>query len=139
MRGLTLCLAVAAGLFAAEKEEDKGVKELQGKWVAMALRHGDAETPKEEIEKGAVTLNVVGSHFTFKTPKETHVGVMKADPTARTIDLLIETKDGKGKKVLCIYEQDGDTLRIAGDQEKRPKDFKSKLGGSIVVVLKRVS
>jgi uncharacterized protein (TIGR03067 family) len=82
---------------------------------------------------------VVGSNFTFRTPKETHVGVMKTDAAAKTIDLLIETKDGKTKKILCIYEQDGDTLRIAGDQEKRPKDFKSKLGGSIVVALKRVS
>jgi uncharacterized protein (TIGR03067 family) len=139
MRGLTLCLVVAAGLLAAEKEEDKGVKDLQGKWVATALRHGDTETPKVEIEKGEVTLNVVGSNFTFRTPKETHIGVMKVNATARTMDLLIETKDGKGKKILCIYEKDGEKLRIAGDQEKRPKDYKSKLGGSIVVSLKRVS
>jgi uncharacterized protein (TIGR03067 family) len=142
MKLCALATALAAALVvvaAEEKAAEKESKKLQGKWVATSLRHGDTEAPKEDIEKGAITLVIKGDKFTFKTPKETQEGTFKIDPSKspKTIDLSVTTKGGKKKTIVGIYEWDGDALRIAGDQEKRPKDFKSKLGGSIVVRLKK--
>ncbi|MBY0230949.1 MAG: TIGR03067 domain-containing protein [Gemmataceae bacterium] len=129
----------AAALLVPADDKPDASKKLQGKRVATAMRHGDTETPKEDIEKGAVTLSVDGDRFVFATPKEKHEGtlVLGDEGKERTLDLKIETKKGEKKTILRIYEWDGDTLRIAGDQEKRPKDCKSKLGGAIVVTLKK--
>jgi uncharacterized protein (TIGR03067 family) len=140
MRTLAWVIALAAvapvlGDDAADKEK----KKLQGAWVATALRQGDIETPRDVIAKGKVTLTIDGDKFVFETPKETHKGTVAIDPSKspKTMDLTIPTKDGKGKVIQCIYEWDGENVRMAGDQDKRPKDFKSKLGGSIVATFKR--
>lgn len=139
MRTLALTLALAACTFTAAggREDDGDAKKLQGRWVATALRHGDAETPKDVIEKGEVTLEVEGDRFTFRTPKETQKGTIQVDGSKKTIDLKITGKEGEKRNILCIYEFDGKTLRMAGNQDKRPKDFKSRLGGAIVVSLER--
>lgn len=143
MRLYAVGFLLAAGLFGAADEippTAKDSEKLQGKWVATALRHGDTETPKEEIDKGEVTLVVKKDNtFTFRTPKETHEGTIRLGTlqSPRTMDLLITTKEGKKKTILCIYDWEGQKLRIAGDERKRPTNFKSKLGGSIVVTLKR--
>jgi uncharacterized protein (TIGR03067 family) len=127
-------VAPAAGDESAQKE----AKKMQGRWVATSLRQGDAETPKEVIDEGKVSLTIEGDRFVFQTPKETHKGTIAIDPakTPKTMDLTIPIKDGKSKVIRCIYEWDGELLRMAGDQDKRPRDFKSKLGGAIVATFK---
>lgn len=138
----TLGFVLSAALFAGAEEKGavgKEQKKLQGKWVATALRHGDAETPREELDRGAVTLVIRGNRFIFTTPKETQKGTLRVDgsKSPRTLDLVLPTREGEKKTILCIYEWDGEVLRIAGDQQKRPRDFRSRLGGSIVASFKR--
>lgn len=142
MRLLALSFVLTAGLFAAADDKTDAPEEskkLQGKWVATSLRHGDTEAPKDEIAKGKVTLSIDGDKFVFVTPKETHKGTFTVDASKspKHMDLVVSNKDEKKVTILCVYEFDGETLRMAGSQKTRPKDFESRLSGSIVVKLKR--
>lgn len=137
MKTFVLASGLAVLLLAADERADAELKKMQGKWVATALRQGSAELSKEDIEKGAAHLVIDGNRFTFSTPKEVQKGKMTLDPAAKTIDLAIETKEGGKRTVLCIYEFAGDTLKFAGDQDKRPKDFDPKTGGAVVVAFRR--
>jgi uncharacterized protein (TIGR03067 family) len=135
---LTTCLLVAAD----DQDVKKETKKMQGKWVATSLRQGDAEVPKKELDQGKVTLVIDGDTFDFRTPKDHQKGTFRVDPSKkpRTMDLAVTAKgDKKDKteKVLCIYEWDGETLRIAANQQRRPTDFESRVGGTIVARLKR--
>jgi hypothetical protein len=40
--------------------------------------------------------------------------------------------------ILCVYELDGDSLRVAASHDTRPVDFKTRPGKAIVIALKRV-
>lgn len=139
MRALTLCLAVTSGLLLAPDDgaAARGLKALQGKWVATSVRHGAAEAPKDELKGEAVVLTVVGSSFTFKMPERLHVGKMKVDPSANpmTMDMLIDTPEGETVQARWIYEMKGETLRLAGHPDRRPGDFRAR--GAVVVTLRR--
>lgn len=135
---LVLLLATAARAAEDKADAARDLKKMQGKWVATSLYYGDKAAPAEVIDKGEATLTVEGDHFTFKTPDGTHEGVLHLDPSASPKAMDFTCKSEEGRVILCIYELDGDTLRIAARHDSRPSDFKPKAGSTILIALKRV-
>ena len=56
------------------------------------------------------------------------------------MDSKVTDGPNKGSVYLCIYEIDGDTLKVCFDPEgkKRPTEFKGESGAQTLVVYKRV-
>ncbi len=65
-------------------------------------------------------------------------GTCKRNPSAKPKALDITGTEGpnKGKTILCIYEHDGDTLRVCYDLsgKSRPSEFKTKTGTPLFLV-----
>jgi uncharacterized protein (TIGR03067 family) len=69
------------------------------------------------------------------------MGIFQIGPAKkpRAIDFIAFSAEGKKETTLGIYEWDGEKLKIAADQKKRPTEFKSEKGGAMVVTFERVT
>jgi RNA polymerase sigma factor (sigma-70 family) len=102
----------------------KELERLEGTW------------DKDSLEYKGKPQQVVGpSQYVFKGDKFTFIdrgteyykGVLKVDPTLKTIDLVITDGEEKGTTLLGLYELDGDALKIClgPGGEVRPKELKT--------------
>ena len=143
--GTVLGLAIVIVTYVAAADKDDRAKEdkqkLQGTWKLIAFEiagKGDDDTKDENRE-----LVIDGDKITVKNEgKEVEQESFVLDPTKKpkNIEVTTLTGDEKNKKRLGIYELDGDNLKICIDEkgETRPAEFKTKEGGSqILVTLKR--
>jgi uncharacterized protein (TIGR03067 family) len=140
MRRLSLpfaALLVLPFLGASEPREYDGVTEkddLEGSWHMVAVEYRGRDQPVPV--KGA--WNYRRGRFTWPLD---HAGTYKADPSRKPahLDETEERGQSKGKTWKCIYEAEGDTLRIAltsrGDERPRNFDDKKDL---FIVTYKRV-
>ncbi|HEV3237824.1 MAG TPA: TIGR03067 domain-containing protein [Gemmataceae bacterium] len=141
-----LGLGLVIVTYAAGADKDDKAKEdkqkLQGTWKLISFEvagKGDDDTKDENRE-----LVIDGDKITVKNEgKEVEQESFVLDPTKKpkNIEVTTLTGDDKNKKRLGIYELDGDNLKICIDEkgEARPAEFKTKEGGSqILVTLKRV-
>jgi uncharacterized protein (TIGR03067 family) len=122
----------------ADDKADQDRRKMQGKWVATSLLYGDKAAPADVIDKGEATLVVERGRFTFKTPDGTHEGVLQLDPSTSPKRTDFTCTSERDRVILCVYELDGDTLRVAANHDARPVDFKTRPGKAIVIALKRV-
>jgi uncharacterized protein (TIGR03067 family) len=136
---LTIGLSVAA---AAPKEDSLKAEQakFQGAWKVVSLELSGAQAPADDIKN--LKFEFKGDKVIFSDGKETHEGTFKIDPTAKpkTFDLIPSDGPEKGKTEPGIYTFEGDTLKICGADpgKDRPKDFTTKQGsGLTLVVLKR--
>jgi len=137
---------MTAGLLIAADASKKGdakkeLEKLQGKWVATAIAQNGFEVPAEQVKKVNLTLVIKGNKFTTKKPRSTDKGTFRIGPAKkpRAIDFIATSPEGKKETTLGIYEWDGEKLRIAADQKKRPTEFKSEKGGALVITFERVT
>jgi uncharacterized protein (TIGR03067 family) len=130
----TLMLFLAAGLLIAgdEKKDDiakKDLEKLQGEWVMDSHQYNGEKLAEETIKNYKRTVK--DDHFTVVLSDKTVVeGTFTLDGSKKpkTIDITLENADLKGKKMLGIYEIDGDAYKVclgAPDIE-RPTEFVSK-------------
>jgi uncharacterized protein (TIGR03067 family) len=143
--GTVLSLALVIVAYVAAGQEDKAKEDkqkLQGTWKLISFEiggKGDDDTKDENRE-----LVIDGDKITVKNEgKEVEQDRFVLDPTKKpkSIEVTTLTGDEKDKKRLGIYELEGDNLKICIDEkgEARPAEFKTKEGGSqILVTLKRV-
>jgi uncharacterized protein (TIGR03067 family) len=91
------------------------------------------------------TMKVVqkGARWRFHVGDEVTEGIDRFDPgkTPKTVDATYTSGSLKGKKVLGIYEIEGETIRFcyAEAGKDRPKEFATKAGSGLTLfVLKRL-
>jgi uncharacterized protein (TIGR03067 family) len=127
-------LVVTAGLLVAAGGKDDAasadVKKLQGTWRLVSGVNDGKKLGAKAIEGSRLTIE--GNKHTVEVGGKTYKGTHKlgADKKPKTIDITDTEGPFKGRKVLGIYEVDGDEFRIcyhpAG--KERPKDFTASAG-----------
>jgi uncharacterized protein (TIGR03067 family) len=143
----TLWTFLAVGLLIAadEKKDDlakKDVEKLQGEWTMESHEFNGEKSVEENIKQYKRTVK--GDHFTVVFGDRTVVEgtfTLDASKKTRTIDITLESGEAKGKKMLGLYEIDGDTYKVclAAPDIDRPTEFVSKPDSShAVTVWKRV-
>jgi uncharacterized protein (TIGR03067 family) len=86
--------------------------EFQGTWKFVSIVGNGKTTPPERIADMKVTIS--GQQFTTtKGGKIVEQASLVTDSSKKSIDLTITEGEGKGQKLLGVYEISGDTLRIA--------------------------
>lgn len=149
--GLCLALFAATILVADDKKKDaekpavnKDLEKLAGKWLPTSMQIGKAKM-SEAVTK---TITLVLDGETYKVEVDTQKGKspdkgsVKIDAKAKPMTMDLNGMDGpnKDKTMLCIYELDGDTLKICYDLDgkKRPAEFKADGDKIMLATYKRV-
>jgi uncharacterized protein (TIGR03067 family) len=127
---LTLALLGVAGA----RDDDAAKKELEaftGTWRAVSATKDGKEAPRERAEK--ISLVVKGEKYTFTGSDGVAIeGTHKVNPSKspKEIEAVRSSGEGKGEKILGIYELTKDTYKVclAPPGKPRPKEFASKEG-----------
>lgn len=133
------CIAIALVLlfmpaaWSGDAKKDVGI---DGTWLPASAELGGKEFP-DEVRK-TIKLVVKGGKYTVTVGKADDQGTVKLNASAKPKELDITGTDGpnKGKKILAIYERDGDTLRVCYDLsgKNRPTEFKTTAGTQLFLV-----
>ena len=110
----------------------KELAKLEGTWVAVGGAFRGTETPEEDTKKAGHRLVISGDKFEWYTAlQEDPVmkGTVKIDPSKgpKAMDLSFD-RQGESAHGKCIYELDGDTLKLCYGEPDRPAAFKTKAG-----------
>jgi uncharacterized protein (TIGR03067 family) len=108
----------------------KDLERMQGTWVIESAVLG-GKPFSEEVRK--ITKMVIkDSTYTVTVGQSPDAGTIALDPTQSPamLDVIGTEGPNKGKIIPCIYEFDGDNLRICYDLrcKARPTEFKSTEG-----------
>jgi uncharacterized protein (TIGR03067 family) len=127
-----VALFASALLLGAEPPADavkKDTAALEGEWAMVSAERDGQAVPEEFVKTGkrvfkdGVTTVTVGDMVLMKAKVSLAPG-----KTPKAIDYEVTEGQAKGKKVLGIYEIDGDTAKFcfAGPDQDRPADFTAK-------------
>lgn len=127
-------LAVLMLLLArAEARQEEG---LLGAWKPVEAELGGVKLPEAAL--AALRLELGKGTYVLKGAESPDRGTVAVDPSKkpRTMDVTGTEGPNKGKSFPCIYELDGDTLRICYDLsgQKRPEEFKTVKGTKLYLV-----
>ena len=122
------CLLLGADAPEAVKKE---MAQLEGNW-SMVSGERDGQALPDDIVKQAKRMTKDGETTVSIGGQVFLKAKITIDPTKKpkTIDYTVTEGDNKGKKMLGIYELDGDTAKfcIAAPDKERPTDFTTKEG-----------
>ena len=133
-------------LLAADTGDEvrKELKALQGKWRTVAGEAAGKPFPKDGIPDFTVVIAADG-RSTGQMPEEEFRFTMTVNPKkdSKTIDILHESGEQKGKRQYGVYKLEGDKFTVCvtprGSAEaERPKDFTTKDTTNVVFVFERV-
>lgn len=131
---LCLCLAVFVSpvVFAADLSDAKAI---EGSWAPIKAEYGGQPMPNAVLK----TISLELANGKYKVMAESpDYGTYSLDAATKPKSMTIIGTDGpnKGKAFPCIYELNGDTLRICYDLSgtKRPTEFKSVAGTKLYLV-----
>jgi len=134
--GMLLLLASAA--LASGADDKKGnaaqeeLKKFEGTWALVSLEVEGKLVPATDAKVSKIVVK--GDTVTFShDDKVVAEAIFSVDPTnnPKTMDSTLTIGPNKGKKTLCIYELDGDNLKVCMPQgEQRPKEFSAKEGSN---------
>jgi uncharacterized protein (TIGR03067 family) len=138
-------VVLSAGLLIAADDPDKkkDAEAIKGTWQIISLNADGKDLPKAEVPEDQVI-------FDGKTYQQKHEDqvveegeyVLDPDKSPKAIDFLIKKGQEAGKKQLCVYELDGDSLKICVSQpgdDDRPKALETKPGDRLALMrLKRI-
>jgi uncharacterized protein (TIGR03067 family) len=121
---------------AAKGGDAKDGDSIGGTWLPSTAELGGKMFP-DEVRK-SIKLVLKDDKYTVTVGDRVDQGTVKLNPAANPKELDITGTEGpnKGKKILAIYERDGDTLRICYDLsgKTRPTEFKTKEGTLLFLV-----
>jgi uncharacterized protein (TIGR03067 family) len=135
LKGL-LALALVVLCSSAACADDAKDNALEGTWVPSAAELGGKKYP-DEVRK-TIRLVVKGDRYTVTVGNQPDRGTCKLNPLANPKALDITGTEGpnKGRTILCIYDRNGDTLRVCYDLsgKGRPAEFKTTEGSQLFLV-----
>jgi uncharacterized protein (TIGR03067 family) len=122
-------------------EVEKELKKFQGAWTFESVEAAGKKLPADQFK--GMTVVFEGSKYSVKMDDVVvEAATLKLDlsRSPKTLDAQVIDGPNKGKVYLCIYEIDGDTLKVCFDEEgkKRPTEFNGEGGANTLVVHKRV-
>ena len=124
----TVLVAVAVTAVLAGQQADDS-KNIQGTWLPVKGEIGGAPMKDETLK--IISMKLEGGKYEVKA-ENLDKGTYTIDPSAKpkTIDVSGVEGPNAGKKLLAIYELQGDTLRICYGLggSPRPTEFKSPAG-----------
>jgi uncharacterized protein (TIGR03067 family) len=131
MRTIAMLLVVSLPIAAQGPKEDRAkgeFKQLQGTWQATSLEDGGEKAAEAVVKQ--MRLVFEGEKLTFFAGDAILMqGTVKLDPSAKpkTLDLASTAGRLKGQTAECIYELNGDALKIClgSPGGPRPTEFKS--------------
>jgi uncharacterized protein (TIGR03067 family) len=117
------------------------LRSLQGTWITTKYFMGNQYVPEEFLPlfQRVITDDTMTVKFAGKV---TGSNTIRIDPTKspKVLDIIIGNGEGKGRVIPCIYDLQGDTLKICAParNNSRPTDFTiPKQGERWVVHLRR--
>jgi uncharacterized protein (TIGR03067 family) len=117
-------------------EADKDADRLQGTWAVLTNESGGGKTDEEYNRRDGYRLVVAGRRLTWKSKSVGDNEVaFRLDPAKTPKALDLDVRDGRvGNE--CIYELDGDRLRIciAHFGQPRPTEFRATAKASLLVL-----
>ena len=140
----SLALAAAGALAAADAPKGDPAKDelkkLAGTWQGLSAEGGGEAAPDKEAKQ--MRLVFEGEKFTaYFGPIVLMQGTVKLDPAKKpkAMDLVSTAGRLTGQTAPCIYELDGDGLKVClGEPDgKRPKDFKTAKTDHHLILYKR--
>lgn len=129
-------LLLSATLLQAAPAQNE-LERLQGTWAVVSNTSGDGKTDEEYNRRDGYRVIIKGTNWGWRSESAgDHDVTFRLDPTQKPKQLDLDLQDGKNK---CIYEVDGDHLRvcIAHFGQPRPDKFAASSNASLVV-LRRV-
>jgi uncharacterized protein (TIGR03067 family) len=130
-----LCLAAAVTLatFAADVPDSKAI---EGSWTPIKGELGGKPMPDEVLK--TISLKLADGRYEVIAGGHPDNGTYTLDATAKPKGMTVTGTEGpnKGRTFPCIYELNGDSLRICYDLSgaKRPTEFKSAAGTRLYLV-----
>ena len=137
LRAFVMCALFFNGSFGPNGGTTRIVEVLDGRWLPVTAELGGRPFP-EDVRK-SITLEIKDNAYTITVGAEGRdTGTLKVDATAqpRQMDIVGVEGPNKGRTILAIYEQDGDTLKICYDLTgaARPAEFRSPEGSQVFLV-----
>jgi uncharacterized protein (TIGR03067 family) len=131
-----IVILAAALLVGADDPKDavkKDLMNLQGEW-SMVSAVQDGETAPKDLVKGS-KRTCSDDEVTVMIDDRVYMKAkITLDPSKKpkAIDYTVTEGFNKGKKMLGIYEVDGDTVKFcfARPEKERPTDFTAETGSS---------
>ena len=128
----TLVLSFSSAAWSGDAKDDT----IDGTWLPSSAELGGKKFP-DEVRK-TIKLVVKDNQYTVTVGTEVDKGTVKLDPSAKPKALDITGTEGpnKDKKILAIYERNGDRLRVCYDLggKSRPTEFKTETGTQLFLV-----
>jgi uncharacterized protein (TIGR03067 family) len=128
MRRLLL-VSLMTGLLQVAAWSSTATEEIDGVWSPIEAEMAGRKIPDELLK--AMKLTMADGKYTVTVGKTVDKGSYKLDPAAtpKTVDITSVEGPNKGKTLLAIYEQTGDSLRVCYDLDgkKRPTEFKTAM------------
>ncbi len=101
--------------------------DLDGTWKPVEVELAGSKVP--EAVYSTWRLELAKGSYALKGAESPDTGTISTDASTKPKSMEVKGTDGpnKGKTFPCIYELDGDTLRICYDLsgKKRPAEFKT--------------
>jgi uncharacterized protein (TIGR03067 family) len=123
-------------------DDDKKDNGLEGTWKFVSLESDGEMAPPTVIEKWRWVIRDGEIHMGDAAQGE-QKSSYKLDETKKpkTIDMTALDGDQKGKTLKCIYQLDGEILKIclpegkqANEEQSRPTEFDGGKGRSLIVL-----
>jgi uncharacterized protein (TIGR03067 family) len=121
-----LCLTLATA-FTAVAGPSTDAKDIQGTWIPVKAEMGGVPMGNDFLTN--TVMNLDGGKYVVTVSGSPDKGEYTLDPASKpkTMDITGTQGPNTGRKLLCIYELDGNTLRICYGLggSPRPTEFKS--------------
>jgi uncharacterized protein (TIGR03067 family) len=133
---LYVALTIATSLTAFAAGEPDDAKALKGTWTPVTAELGGQPMPDAVLK--TINLKLDGGKYDVSVGGNPDKGTYTLDSASKPKGMTITGMEGpnKGKTFPCIYELQGDTLRICYDLSgaKRPTEFKTVAGTKLYLV-----
>jgi len=132
---LCLCLAVVVSpaAFAADPPDTKAI---EGSWTPIKAELGGQPLPDAVLK--TISLKLADGKYEAMGGGHPDYGTYSLDAAMKPKGMIVTGTNGpnQGKTFPCIYEINGDRLRICYDLSgtKRPTEFKSVAGTQLYLV-----
>jgi uncharacterized protein (TIGR03067 family) len=131
-----IALLAAASLAALAADDSADIKALQGTWLPVKAELGGKPMSAEILKTIVLKLNKDNYETTVAGEPDNGTWIIDAStkPKGMTVNGVIGPN--AGRTFPCIYEIEGDTLRICYDLSgaRRPTEFKTEAGTKLYLV-----